>query len=111
MPPPGITPLVEAIYAGTDIAEALNDETKDEADAVRIANDSVYGLGGSIWSSDEGRARKLARQVQTGTIGINGYMPSIGSPFGGVKASGLGREFGPEALGGYQQYKSTYVMG
>jgi len=84
---------------------------KDEADAVRIANDSVYGLGGSIWSSDEGRARKLARQVQTGTIGINGYMPSIGSPFGGVKASGLGREFGPEALGGYQQYKSTYVMG
>ncbi len=83
----------------------------DEADAVRIANESEYGLGGSIWSTDEARARRLARRVQTGTIGINGYMPAIGSPFGGVKASGLGRELGPEALSGYQQYKSTYVMG
>lgn len=84
---------------------------RDDADAVRIANDSIYGLGGSVWSSDAERARKVARSVQTGTIGINGYIPAVGSPFGGVKASGLGREFGPEALSGYQQYKSTYVMG
>ena len=49
--------------------------------------------------------------VLTGTIGINGYLPSIGSPFGGVKASGLGREFSAETLSGYQQIKSTYVMG
>ena len=83
----------------------------DEADAVRIANDSVYGLGGSVWSSDPTRARAVAGKVQTGTIGINGYLPSIGSPFGGVKASGLGREFGPETLSSYQQVKSTYVMG
>lgn len=84
---------------------------KDEAEAVRIANDSEFGLGGSVWSADAGRARKVAHGVHTGTIGINGYVPSVGSPFGGVKASGLGRELGPEALGAYQQYKSTYVMG
>ena len=84
---------------------------KDDADAIRLANDSAYGLGGSVWSSDEQRARGVARRVQTGSIGINGYIPSIGSPFGGVKASGLGREFGPEALGSYQQWKSIYVMG
>lgn len=84
---------------------------KDEADAVRIANQSAFGLGGSVWSRDGERAKVLARQVQTGTIGINGYMPSVGSPFGGVKASGLGREFSPEAIGGYQQLKSIYVMG
>lgn len=84
---------------------------KDEADAVRIANDSIYGLGGSVWSTDPARARRVAGKVQTGTIGINGYLPSIGAPFGGVKASGLGREFGPETLAAYQQFKSTYVMG
>ena len=84
---------------------------ESDADAVRIANDSAFGLGGSVWSGDADRALGVARQVQTGTIGINGYMPSLGSPFGGVKASGMGREFGPEALGSYQQLKSIYVMG
>jgi len=84
---------------------------KDEADAIRIANDSMFGLGGSVWSPDDARALDVARRVQSGTIGINGYLPSLGSPFGGIKASGLGREFGPEAIGGYQQYKSIYVMG
>lgn len=83
---------------------------KDEAEAVRIANDSIYGLGGSVWSKDTARALEVAKQVQTGTIGINGYAPALGSPFGGVKASGLGRELGPEALSGYQQLRSTYVM-
>jgi len=83
---------------------------KDEAEAIRIANDSIYGLGGSVWSKDAARALKVANQVQTGTIGINGYAPALGSPFGGVKASGLGRELGPEALSGYQQLRSTYVM-
>lgn len=83
---------------------------KDEAEAIRIANDSIYGLGGSVWSQDAARARKVAQQVQTGTIGINGYAPALGSPFGGVKASGLGRELGPETLSGYQQLRSTYVM-
>jgi aldehyde dehydrogenase (NAD+) len=83
----------------------------DDADAIRIANDSDFGLGGSVWSRDAERAIGVARRVESGTVGINGYLPSLGSPFGGVKASGLGREFGPEALGSYQQMKSIYVMG
>jgi geranial dehydrogenase len=81
-----------------------------EDDAVGIANASVYGLGGSVWSADSDHALAVARQIHSGTVGINGYMPSIGAPFGGVKASGLGREFGPETVGSYQQTKSIYVM-
>ena len=83
---------------------------KDENEAIALANDSDFGLGGSIWSADNDRAINVARQVQSGTVGINGYMPSLGSPFGGVKASGIGREFGPEAIDAYQTYKSIYVM-
>ena len=84
---------------------------EDDADAARIANDSAFGLGGSVWSADSARATEFARRVQSGTVGVNGYMPSLGAPFGGVKASGMGREFGPEAVGAYQQQKSIYVMG
>jgi geranial dehydrogenase len=83
----------------------------DDADAIRIANASQFGLGGSVWSVDGDRAKSVAGRVQSGTVGINGYMPSLGSPFGGVKDSGIGREFGPEAIGAYQQLKSLYVMG
>ncbi len=83
----------------------------DEADAVRIANDTSYGLGGTVFSADTERARTVACQVKTGTIGINGYPLAIGSPFGGVKDSGLGREFGPEAMDGYQNLKSMYIAG
>lgn len=82
-----------------------------EDEAVRIANDSDFGLGGSVWSADGAHALDVARKVESGTVGVNGYMPSLGAPFGGVKASGLGREFGPEAVGSYQQLKSIYVMG
>ncbi|WP_428311392.1 aldehyde dehydrogenase [Hydrocarboniphaga sp.] len=84
---------------------------KDEAEAIRIANDSIYGLGGTVWSADTERALRVANKVQTGTIGINGYALAVGSPFGGVKASGLGRELGPETLSSYQQLRSTYVSG
>jgi acyl-CoA reductase-like NAD-dependent aldehyde dehydrogenase len=83
----------------------------DERDAVRVANDSVYGLGGSVFSADAERAKEVARQVHTGTIGINGYPAAIGSPFGGVKDSGIGREFGPEALTSYLNLKSMYISG
>jgi acyl-CoA reductase-like NAD-dependent aldehyde dehydrogenase len=83
----------------------------DEPDAVRIANDSVYGLGGTVFSADTERAKNIARQVHTGTIGINGYPVAIGSPFGGVKDSGSGREFGPEAINGYLNLKSMYIAG
>lgn len=82
---------------------------RDEAEAVKIANDSEFGLGGTVWSSDSKRAQNIARQVQTGTIGVNGYMIDLASPFGGIKASGLGREMGPESLAAYQQLKSIYL--
>jgi acyl-CoA reductase-like NAD-dependent aldehyde dehydrogenase len=81
----------------------------DEEDAVRLANDSAYGLGGTVWSADPDRAAALARRVDTGTVGINGYAIDPNSPFGGVKASGLGREFGPEAVDEYQQVQSLYL--
>ncbi len=81
----------------------------DEDDAVKIANDSEFGLGGTVWSSDSKRAQNVARRVQTGTIGVNGYVIDLASPFGGIKASGLGRELGPESLAAYQQLKSIYL--
>ena len=82
-----------------------------EEHAVQLANDSDYGLGGSVWSADSAHALEVAWQVESGTVGVNGYMPSLGAPFVGIKASGLGREFGPEAIGAYQSTKSIYVMG
>ena len=79
-----------------------------EEDAVRIANDSEYGLGGSIWTSDADHGTDIARRIQTGTIGVNHYLPDPAAPFGGVKGSGLGRELGPEGLVAYQQLQSIY---
>ena len=81
----------------------------DVDDAIRIANDSDYGLGGSVWTTDTERGKDVARRVRTGTIGINKYLPDPGAPFGGVKASGIGRELGPNAIGAYQQFKSIYA--
>ncbi|WP_158890857.1 aldehyde dehydrogenase [Amycolatopsis anabasis] len=78
-------------------------------DAVRMANDTDYGLGGTVWTEDLDRGTAIARRVRTGTIGVNGYTMDPGAPFGGVKASGLGRELGPEGLTAYQQVKSIYV--
>ncbi len=83
----------------------------DDNEAIRIANDSAYGLGGSVWSTDHARAFGMARRMATGTVGINGYMPDLNAPFGGIKASGLGREMGPESVSAYQQLKSMYVLG
>ena len=77
-------------------------------DAVAIANDSEFGLGGSVWSRDIERANDVAKRVQTGSIGINHYMLDPAAPFGGVKASGLGRELGPEGLTAYLQLQSIY---
>ncbi len=77
-------------------------------EAVAIANDSDFGLGGSVWTSDPERGEALAKRVQTGSIGINHYMLDPAAPFGGVKASGLGRELGPEGLTAYLQVQSIY---
>jgi acyl-CoA reductase-like NAD-dependent aldehyde dehydrogenase len=81
----------------------------DVDEAVAIANDSDYGLAGTVFTADLRRALDVARRVRTGTFGINQYQPDLGSPFGGVKASGIGRETGPEGLMPYLQPKSVYL--
>ena len=78
-------------------------------DAVRIANDSDYGLAGTVWTTDVEAGLEVARGVRTGTYGINTYTMDFAAPFGGFKASGLGREFGPEGLGQYTELKSIYT--
>jgi aldehyde dehydrogenase (NAD+) len=79
----------------------------EEDDAVRIANDSQYGLSGGVWSADDGRALAMARRLRTGSIAVNGsYPPFPAVPFGGFKQSGLGRELGPEGLAGYLEPRS-----
>ena len=80
----------------------------DVDDAVRIANDSPYGLGGSVWTEDPAQGLDIARRVRTGTFGVNSYVPSTDVPFGGYKQSGIGREYGPEAFGAYVETKSVY---
>lgn len=81
---------------------------ESDIEAIDIANDSEFGLAGSVWSSDEVRAGEIARAVETGTIGINHYQPDFGAPFGGIKTSGFGRELGPEGLAAYQTTKSIF---
>jgi acyl-CoA reductase-like NAD-dependent aldehyde dehydrogenase len=81
----------------------------DDAEAVRLANDSDYGLGGAVFTADADRGRRIARQVQTGSFGVNRYAIASYAPFGGYKQSGLGRELGPEGLTAYTQAKSIYI--
>ena len=78
----------------------------DEHEAVRIANDSEYGLSGGVWSADEAHALAVARRVRTGTVTVNGAPVAFGGPFGGFKASGIGREYGAVGLGSYTEYKT-----
>jgi len=77
-----------------------------EDEAVRIANDSIYGLSGSVWTSDPDRGVAIARRVRTGMVSINGAPQSWGTPFGGYKQSGVGREMGPEGLRSFHELKS-----
>ena len=83
----------------------------DDAEAVRIANDSEFGLAGTVWSQNTDRATDIARAIDTGTVGVNEYQLDLQAPFGGVKASGLGRELGPEGLEAYFRIKSIYRVG
>ena len=78
----------------------------DEADAIRIANDSDYGLSGSVWTSDVDHGVDVARQVRTGTYTVNGFAMEWSAPFGGFKSSGVGRELGPEGLSAYLESKT-----
>jgi aldehyde dehydrogenase (NAD+) len=81
----------------------------DEDDAVRIADDSEYGLSGGVWSRDEEHALAVARRIRTGTVTVNGASLAFDGPFGGFKASGIGREYGAVGLGTYTEYKTITV--
>jgi acyl-CoA reductase-like NAD-dependent aldehyde dehydrogenase len=80
-----------------------------EDDAVRIANDSQYGLSGGVWSADRERALAVARRLRTGTVTVNGAPIGFDGPFGGFKASGVGREYGAVGLTHYIEYKTVTV--
>lgn len=82
---------------------------KDEAAAVRIANDTVYGLAGAVWSKDEERARRVARRIRAGRVEVNGGGFNIHAPFGGYKQSGHGREFGRFGLEEFLEVKSLQL--
>jgi acyl-CoA reductase-like NAD-dependent aldehyde dehydrogenase len=81
----------------------------DEADAVALANDSEYGLSGSIWTRDVGRALRVARAVESGNLSVNSHSSvRYSTPFGGFKRSGLGRELGPDALEAFTEVKNVF---
>ncbi len=83
---------------------------EDEADAIRIANDTPYGLSGSIWTRDGARALRMARAIEAGVLSVNANTSvRVSTPFGGFKQSGFGRELGMHALEGYSEIKSVFI--
>jgi acyl-CoA reductase-like NAD-dependent aldehyde dehydrogenase len=83
---------------------------EDEADAIRIANDTPYGLSGSIWTRDGSRALRVVRAIETGVLSVNANTSvRVQTPFGGFKQSGFGRELGMQALDGYSELKSVFI--
>ncbi|GAA2253184.1 aldehyde dehydrogenase [Streptomyces amakusaensis] len=81
----------------------------DESDAARIADDSDYGLSGSVWTSDTDRGIRFARRIRTGTYSVNTFSLDMLGPFGGYKHSGIGRELGPEGYGAYLEHKMIHL--
>ena len=82
----------------------------DEADAIRIANDSEYGLSGSIFTRDIGRAFRVSRGIDAGNLSVNSHSSvRYWTPFGGFKKSGLGRELGPDALEAFTEVKNVFI--
>jgi len=81
----------------------------DEADAIALANDSIYGLSGSIWTRDLARAVRVARGIETGNLSVNSHSSvRYSTPFGGFKQSGLGRELGPDAASAFTETKNVF---
>jgi acyl-CoA reductase-like NAD-dependent aldehyde dehydrogenase len=122
----GATPAGPGFWFPPTLVEARNDDRvareevfgpvaavipfEDEADAVRLANDTPYGLSGSIWTRDGARALRVARAVETGVLSVNSNSSvRVSTPFGGFKQSGFGRELGLDALAGYSEVKTVYL--
>jgi acyl-CoA reductase-like NAD-dependent aldehyde dehydrogenase len=83
---------------------------EDEADAIRLANDTSYGLSGSIWTRDLSRGIRMAQAVESGNLSVNSHSSvRYWTPFGGFKQSGLGRELGPDALTGFTEIKNVFI--
>src|SRR3712207_2246231 len=83
---------------------------EDEEEAIRLANDTIYGLSGSIWTRNGARALRVARRVETGVLSVNSNTSvRVATPFGGMKQSGVGRELGPHALDYYTEVKNVYL--
>jgi acyl-CoA reductase-like NAD-dependent aldehyde dehydrogenase len=105
-PEPGDRTVTEEIFGPVVVVLPF----QDEADAIRIANDSEYGLSGSIWTNDVGRAIRVSRAVEAGNLSVNSHSSvRYWTPFGGVKQSGLGRELGPDALDSFTEVKNVFI--
>ncbi len=90
------------------VVSVLTFETEEEA--IALANNSVYGLSGSLWTRDIGRALRVAKSVETGVLSVNsGHSVHLEMPFGGVKLSGVGRELGLAVLDHYSEWKSVFI--
>jgi betaine-aldehyde dehydrogenase len=122
----GNTPEGHGFWFPCTLVEATNDDRvareevfgpvaavipfEDEADAVRIANDTPYGLSGSIWTENGARALRVARALETGVLSVNSNTSvRVSTPFGGFKESGFGRELGMHALEGYSEVKNVFL--
>ena len=82
----------------------------DEDEAIRLANDTIYGLAAGVWTENMGRAVRMSRALRAGTVGVNTYRAvSLMMPFGGMKQSGIGRESGVESIREYLETKSTLI--